>query len=1019
MKKSFKTKSLSIFLSILMLFCMIPQIVLADDVPTVTPGNYEELENALKSTTPQIIEINKSLTLNNELELGANHTLSISSGSAIYLAGNCKLTIPSEIELTVNGGGKLACHETSSNTILVNGTLILDNIDFEIKSTSNQIYGKLTATDCNVKIANSSNFGIVLFGELEITGGTLDVSNTGVLGHGTYGIFSGSESPILISDCEVKLNSNGYYAVTAIGGSLYVKNSEVYSEINSNGDHNSQSIEYKKLTFDNSTVTLSDKEGAVGLSSRSSDSELKIINGSTVRIQHQGAGTGIFISPMSLPNTASLIIDDSVLELYPGGTNELDLGNGAQINGYDYGKIIFHENSELRAGANKIKDRGIVFTSESYITVGAPAAPAAPDAISAGEYTWDGTYFSNTTVAPTDITFTAVQTGGVSGTSDSTGINITFSEDVAEFTEDKISITDGTGAVVKGALSGSGKNYTIFLASVTAEGTVTLSIENFGSYRVTTGAQSVEIYKNTSVPLPTDITFTAVQTGGVSGTSDSTGINITFSENVTGFTEDKVSITDGTGLAVKGSLSGSGKDYTISLASVTAEGTVNLSIADFGCYRVTTAFQTVNVYKNTAGGNNSGNPDDSGSSPISTKINSNAVNGNTINPEVKELDGVLTSNVDSNNINNAIKNADESKGNPVINIVINQKYDIDTIKIAVANDGWKQIAQKENMSLKIKAGSIILTFDNAAINEIYKQAKKDIIIQLGAANKADLTMSQQESIGKNQAYDLSVSSDSKVISELGGKVNIRLPYTLKSGENAESVVIYHVDEDGGLKIVKNAAYNASVKTVDFNTNHFSIYMIGYNHTSFSDVASGFWGKSAIDFSSARNLVEGTGNNKFEPNRAITRAEFTQMIFNVFELDTIDNKEFEDVKPGAWYYSAVMACKKTGFFEKLDLSDNEFKPNQVITREEMAVMLSNIAKYCKASASSNVSVDLTKFSDYDNINKDFAVDIILAINLGLLDKNGIGNSKFDPKGSTTRAQAAQIQKNMMYILDIIK
>lgn len=115
----------------------------------------------------------------------------------------------------------------------------------------------------------------------------------------------------------------------------------------------------------------------------------------------------------------------------------------------------------------------------------------------------------------------------------------------------------------------------------------------------------------------------------------------------------------------------------------------------------------------------------------------------------------------------------------------------------------------------------------------------------------------------------------------------------------------------------------------------------------------------------------------------------------------------------------MSCKKAGFFDKLNVSDDEFKPNQVITREEMAVILSNIAKYCKVSTTFKATTDLTKFSDYDNIDKNLADDIIFAINLGILDKNGIGNGKFDPKGSTTRAQAAQIQKNIIYILNITK
>lgn len=1007
MKKTFKTKFLSVFLSLLMLICMMPQVALADD-STVIPGDYFELEELLRSATPMIIEINGSFTLNREVTVGANHTLSITSGSAIYLAGSCKLNIPAETNLTVNGGGRLVCHETSSNTISVVGTLALNGVDFEVYSQGNQVTGKLTATDCNIKIENTSGLGIISLGELEVTSGRLDVSNTG----GT-GVVSFSSSPISILNCEVELKSKGD-SVTAIQGDMCVKDSEVYIKVD--GNYDSKGIRYnKQLIFDNSTVTVTNKFQSTGIHSYGGygeDSEFKIINGSRVQVEAQGSGTGIFISPaMSAPT--SLIIDGSILELYPGGSRALTFYNDAEIQGDNNGKIVFREGSEIYGIPNKIKDRGVTVTSNSII-VGPSSAHAAANAVSEGTYTWDGTYFSNTTATLTEITFTAVQTGGTSGTADSTGISITFSEDVTGLTEDKISIIDDTGAAIKGTLSGSGRNYTLSLISVTAEGMVSLEISNFGSYKIISPAQALDVYKNTVI-IPPEITFTAVQTGGVSGKANSSGINITFSEDVTGLTEFYVNIIDGTGAAIKGTLSGSGRNYTISLTSVTTEGTVYLGIGDFGSYRVTSPAQMVEVYKNTTTGNNPGGSGSGGFT--SPKADSNIVNGNTINATAKETDRIITSNVNANDISNAIKNADESKENPIINIVIDSKEDIEKIKVSISNEGWKQIAHKDNMLLQIKAGSIILTLDNDAIKEIYKQTKKDIIIQVGSVDKTELTKEQKNSVGKNKAYNLSISSDNKVISKFNGYIAVKLPYDINSGENVDSIIAYHVGSDGMLKIVKNAIYNATTKTVDFNTSHFSIYMIAYNNTEFSDVTSEFWGKQAIDFVSARNLVAGVGNNRFEPNRAITRAEFTQMVYNVFELDSIDTTGFTDVKSDAWYYTAIMSCKKAGFFDKLNLSDNEFKPNQVITREEMAVILSNVAKYCKVSTTSKATADLTKFSDYDNINKNFVDDIIFAINLGIIDKNGIGNGKFDPKGSTTRAQAAQIQKNIIYMLNI--
>ena len=99
----------------------------------------------------------------------------------------------------------------------------------------------------------------------------------------------------------------------------------------------------------------------------------------------------------------------------------------------------------------------------------------------------------------------------------------------------------------------------------------------------------------------TTVSFTATQTDGASGTANSTGIVLTFSQPVTGLTANDITVADGTGAVVKGSLSGSGTTWTIGLTSVATEGNVTINVGDFGLYDVTNAAQTVAVYKNTAG----------------------------------------------------------------------------------------------------------------------------------------------------------------------------------------------------------------------------------------------------------------------------------------------------------------------------------------------------------------------------------------------------------------------------------
>lgn len=423
-------------------------VMATDSTETVIPKNYLEVEDALRSTTSKTIKINDNFTLNNAVIVGANHTLLIPSDKTIFLAGYCELKIPFGIELTVEGGGTLVCHYTAKKAISVDGALTLNSIVFKVENDGNEVYpsGKLTATGCNTKITNASGLCILSLGKLKITGGTLDISNTAA--SFSQGILLISDEPISISDCTVNLNNAGG---SAIDGDMYIKNSEVSIEVR--GDYNSKGIGYgKTLIFDNSNVTIANQYNATGIHSYGADeetSEFKLINGSKMQVKPQG-GTGISISPTNSTSSTSLIIDDSILEIYPGGILGISLRNGAKLNGNNNGKIIFNEDSKLEGIPNKIKDRGVLVTADSWITVGASSADAANNTISEGEYIWNGSMFEKVgsdvplmevTSVIVNLTAPVKGTNSAMATTTGTGYNMTSTK--WKTTRDGTALTTG------------------------------------------------------------------------------------------------------------------------------------------------------------------------------------------------------------------------------------------------------------------------------------------------------------------------------------------------------------------------------------------------------------------------------------------------------------------------------------------------------------------------------------------------------------------------------------------------
>ncbi len=117
------------------------------------------------------------------------------------------------------------------------------------------------------------------------------------------------------------------------------------------------------------------------------------------------------------------------------------------------------------------------------------------------------------------VTLQSATADGTVNTTTSTKIDLTFDPAIAGLTEDAVIITGGTGAVVKGALTGSGTTWSIVLTSVTTQGNVTVAVSAPVGYMVSVSPKTVEVYKamppsispasvNYDLSAPADITTT-------------------------------------------------------------------------------------------------------------------------------------------------------------------------------------------------------------------------------------------------------------------------------------------------------------------------------------------------------------------------------------------------------------------------------------------------------------------------------------------------------------------------------
>lgn len=109
--------------------------------------------------------------------------------------------------------------------------------------------------------------------------------------------------------------------------------------------------------------------------------------------------------------------------------------------------------------------------------------------------------------------------------------------------------------------------------------------------------------------------------------------------------------------------------------------------------------------------------------------------------------------------------------------------------------------------------------------------------------------------------------------------------------------------------------------------------------SFTDVDADAWYSDAVSTLASMGIVAGVGDNQFDPERSITRAEFTAIAMRFADLDVNGNNIFSDVSANDWYYNQVVGSVKYGWIT--GYSDGTFRPNNMITRAEVTTIVNRM------------------------------------------------------------------------------
>ena len=315
----------------------------------------------------------------------------------------------------------------------------------------------------------------------------------------------------------------------------------------------------------------------------------------------------------------------------------------------------------------------------------------------------------------------------------------------------------------------------------------------------------------------------------------------------------------------------------------------------------------------------------------------------------------------------------------------------------------KPTAKPSEPSISVKASSTTVEFDKKfTVTATVKNAKD------GAKVAFTTNDDEKYAVIFGTPTEINSKGETKatyVANDKAGTVTITATYTDTEGNEKSASVKVTVKKastttggndgttSGGGPSIIAPGHTGAVTTPNTNTNY---------KPDFQDLDSVEWARTAINGLAMRGMISGRDQYTFDPNANITRAEYCQILMGAINaLGANGESTFADVPSTAWYYNAVSVASQLGIVS--GYGDGNFGPNDLITRQDMALMTYKTAQIMNKSLEP-VNAEIT-FEDSHEIS-DYAFEAVMTLQkAGII--NGMTDTTFEPHSNATRAQSAKV------------
>ena len=329
-----------------------------------------------------------------------------------------------------------------------------------------------------------------------------------------------------------------------------------------------------------------------------------------------------------------------------------------------------------------------------------------------------------------------------------------------------------------------------------------------------------------------------------------------------------------------------------------------------------------------------------------------------------DKNGVAVATVTYKEVTDAVKKAkdDEAKS---ITITPQNTGKAASIIISLTVDSAKDIAKAE-LGLNIDTTRGSLAIPDKALESIAAQAGgvdiriniegKDTKVETvkttvdsALAQAADSLRGAAATLFENACVtEVTITSNGKEITSFGGhELTINLPVDSKNFTKDETYKVIVVSADGTVETITGTCLrvNGSL-VVQVKVSHLSTFIVLNEKEqaetakltmNFIDVNESHWFYEAVKFVYEAGLMNGEGENTFNPQGNLNRAMLVTILYRLENTPEVtEANQFSDVSAGQWYTEAVIWASVNGIVNGYE--DGTFAPTNNVTREEMAAML---------------------------------------------------------------------------------